>query len=89
MSASSHKIGTWVITSIGDMFPAITHTLHQQYGKKKIRGTHFWKSKHNIRNKKEDQIHVRVNTIYMEESIREMEILGSYYQLNSNWPDDE
>jgi hypothetical protein len=30
MSASSHRTGTWVMTSIGDMFPAITHTLHKQ-----------------------------------------------------------
>ena len=36
MSASSHKIGTWVITSIGDMFPAITHNLHSTLGEKTI-----------------------------------------------------
>lgn len=29
MSASSHKIGTWVMTSIGDIFPAITQTLQR------------------------------------------------------------
>ena len=33
ISDSSHRIGTWVITSIGDIFPAITHNLHSSKGK--------------------------------------------------------
>ena len=56
MSESSQRIGRWVMTSIGDMFPAITHNLHSQYRKIRVSISNVFVRKKKLERKQTDPL---------------------------------